>query len=242
VSVDLRYLQKHRGSDASRSAESRYSPFVTTTPLAAVLGANCRRIRTNAEVTQDELARAARQVGLKWTASKVRDFESGRSGPTFATVLALTAALDSITNDQVALADLVSADGEVTITEDFEPTGDRLADYCAGGTWERGALTLGHAWDSAHDRFFSKIAEHRESVIDWRKTFGLTEERIASGLGISNEQLCDMSLELWNTTFSTHRDRLAGSNANQQRKGQVTRQLKAQLKAELEKVIADGDD
>jgi hypothetical protein len=148
-------------------------------------------------------------------------------------VLALTAALDSVTNGEpVRLADLVGIDGDVTITEDFEPDGDRLADFCGGGTWEHCA---------AADRFRSiteSDIDWRESVIDWRKTVGLTEERIASGLGISTDQLCDVSLRLWKTTFSAERDRIAGPDANAQRKGQVTRQLKA----ELVKAITDGND
>jgi transcriptional regulator with XRE-family HTH domain len=204
------------------------------TTIAAVLGANCQRIRTGGGVTQDELARAARQVGLKWTASKVRDFESGRSAPTFATVLALTAALDSVVTrarmtaqatqegieiavgiDPVRLADLVRFDGNVSITEEFTPTGERLADLCNGGTWDLS-----------------------ESVFDWSEMLGLTEERIAAGLGISIDRLGVESLRLWNTTFSAQRDRLAGPGANAQRKGRITRQLKA----ELEKVLTDGDD
>jgi transcriptional regulator with XRE-family HTH domain len=210
--------------------------FMTATTIAAVLGANCRRIRTNAGVTQDELARAARRVGLKWTASKVRDFESGRSAPTFATVLALTAALDNATEVKtvaaststgheiavslnpayhpVRLADLVNFDGEVTVTEDFEPSGDHLADFCGGGTWE-----------------------HHKSVIDWPKLLGLTEQRVAATLGISTERLGAESMRLWNATFSNERDRRAGPDANRQKRGQVTRQLKA----ELQKAITDGN-
>jgi transcriptional regulator with XRE-family HTH domain len=191
---------------------------VTTTPIAAVLGANCRRIRTAADVTQDELARAARQLGLKWTASKVRDFEAGRTAPTFATVLALTAALDSVANGEpVRLADVVNLDGGVTITEDFCPSGNRLANYCSGGSWEHG------------------LALDPDTVLDWP---GLTEERIAAGLGISTGQLCDVSLKLWKTSFSAHRDHIAGPDANPQRKGQVSRQLRA----ELAKAITDGND
>jgi len=210
--------------------------FMTATTIAAVLGANCRRIRTNAGVTQDELARAARRVGLKWTASKVRDFESGRSAPTFSTVLALTAALDyatkvtyvaasTSTGNEIAislnpayhpvrLADLVSFDGEVTVTEDFEPSGDHLANFCDGGTWE-----------------------HPKSAIDWPEMLGLTEQRVAATLGISTERLGAESLRLWNATFSKERDRRAGPDANRQKRGQVTRQLKA----ELQKAITDGD-
>jgi len=238
---------------------------VTTTPIAKVLGTNCRRIRRNAGVTQDELAKAARQVGLKWTASKVRDFESGRSAPTFATVLALTAALNSVITrlrttaratrqgnaiavqlDPVRLADLVTFDGEVTVTEDFKSSGDQLADFCGGGTWNHPALALGDAWESAAERFSSQNdIDWTKCVIDWSdvpglefpKVWGLTEERVAAGLGITTEALCDVSLRLWNTTFSAQRDRIAGPDANAQRKGRITRQLKA----ELEEALTNGN-
>ena len=227
---------------------------MTATTVAAVLGSNCRRIRKDAGVTQDELAKAARQVGLKWTASKVRDFESGRSAPTFATVLALTAALDNVTKVKieaattstgneivvslnpayhpVRLADLVSIDGEVTVTEDFELTGERLADFCSGGTWEQCGVADRFMWSSTENGI-----DWTESVIDWPKVLGLTEERVAAGLGISTKLLSAESLRLWNTTFSNERDRIAGPDANPQRKGQVTRQLKAELK----KALTDGN-
>jgi Helix-turn-helix domain len=205
---------------------------VSTTPIAVVLGANCRRIRTDAGVTQDELAWAARQVGLKWTASKVRDFEVGRSAPTFATVLALTVALNRVITrtrvtalgheiaiqlDPVRMADLVSYGGEVSVTEDFALAGERLADYCSGGTW------------STEDGV--------QSMSSNSSVLGLAEERVAGRLGISTERLYAESQRLWNTTFSAERDRIAGPGANPQRKGQVTRQLKA----ELEKAITDGN-
>jgi transcriptional regulator with XRE-family HTH domain len=225
----------------SSSADSLYSRVVTTTPIATVLGINCKRLRTEAGITQDELAKAARRVGLRWTPSKVRDFEAGRSAPTFATVLALAAALDSVITTRmtaqatqtgveiavhvvpVRLVDLVRFNGDVTITEDFWPTGDRLADFCSGGTWEH--------TESVVDSVF-------ESVFDWSQMLGLTEERLAAGLGISTDRLGAEALRLWNTTFSAQRDRLAGPDANPQRKGRITRQLKA----ELEKVLTDGDD
>jgi hypothetical protein len=143
--------------------------------------------------------------------------------------------------DPVRLADLVSFDGDVAITEDFEPAGERLADFCSGGNWESCNLTSGPTWDSVVDRFWSQSIESgidwTETVIDWPKVLGLTEERVAAGLGIGTDRLCAESLRLWNTTFSAQRDRIAGPDANAQRKGQVTRQLKAELK----RALTDGD-
>lgn len=133
----------------------------------------CRRIRKGAGITQDELAKAARQLGLKWTASKVRDFESGRSAPTFATALALTAALNNVTDGEpVRLADLLSFDGEVTITEDFGPTGDQLTEFCSGGTWEHCAAAEG----------FLRLGSG--SVFDWSEVPGLKLPKV---LGLTEE-------------------------------------------------------
>ena len=212
---------------------------VESVSLAAVLGANCKRIRTEAGVTQDELARYARRYGLRWTASKVRDFEVGRTAPTFATVLALAAALDSAVGKptgrmptdlmkpdrepRVRLADLVTFDGFVTVTDEFDPLGQVIADYCAGEPWDQ------------LRRFASR---QKFDLARMRQASGLTEDRLAARLGISRDQLAALSLRLWRKPFSQERDRLAGSDANRQKRAQVSRRLRT----ELEKAINDGDD
>lgn len=185
-------------------------------PIANVLGENCRRIRKDADLTQDDLAKAARRVGLRWTASKVRDFETGRSAPTFATVIALTAALGEVTDQQVRLVDLVRSDGDVTVTEDFEPTGEQLQAFCGGGVWAA-------RWDHVHIDTF-------EPVLDWS---GLTDQRVAASLGLDTEELCDAAMKLWGSVFSAERDRRAGPGANPQKRGRVTRELKAELMESL---------
>jgi transcriptional regulator with XRE-family HTH domain len=233
-------------------------------PLAAVLGANCKRIRTEAGVTQDELARHARDFGLRWTASKVRDFEVGRTAPTFATVLALSAALDRATapvvgisenllapkrrEPRLRLADLVKFDGFITVTDEFDPRGQRVADYCAGEAWELPGSDMAH---TATLEKFKKLME-THPVIDgqvekgmrvvdlqcMRRASGLTEDRLASRLGISRDRLAAVSFRLWKKPFSQERDRIAGPDANRQKRGQVSRALRA----ELEKAMADGND
>ena len=67
---------------------------------------------------------------------------------------------------------------------------------------------------------------------------GLTEQRLATRLGISHSRLADASFQLWHSTFSEERDRRAGVGANQQKKGRISRELRA----ELEKALADGND
>ena len=234
--------------------------IVEDKPLAEVVGANCKRIRTAAGLTQDELARHARMAGLRWTASKVRDFEVGRTAPTFATVLALSVALDSATapdrmgenlmaitkgEPRVLLADLVAFDGLISVTDEFNPPGQRVAEYCAGKKWK--PSDLGHTatrekWDELRS---NPVVDGK--TVDWmrtaelqlmRKASGLTEDRLAQRLGVSRDWLAAVSFRLWHKPFSQERDLIAGTDANKQKRGQVTRALQA----ELEKALADGDD
>jgi transcriptional regulator with XRE-family HTH domain len=228
-------------------------------PLAEVVGANCKRIRTAAGLTQDELARHARMAGLRWTASKVRDFEVGRTAPTFATVLALSAALDDATapnvpgenllaltkgEPRVRLADLVGFDGVVHVNDQFQPLGQWVAEYCAGETWEK-PPDVGYTREKLDELRANPVVDGK--TIKWMraaelelmlKASGLTEERLAARLGISRDWLAAVSFRLWHKPFSQERDLRAGTDANQQKRGQVTRALQA----ELREALADGDD
>jgi hypothetical protein len=66
---------------------------------------------------------------------------------------------------------------------------------------------------------------------------GLAEQRLAQRLGVSRARLAATSLRLWKKTFSEKRDELAGQDANAQKRGQVSRALRAKL----EKALADGN-
>lgn len=56
------------------------------------------------------------------------------------------------------------------------------------------------------------------------------EERLASKLGISAEQLQDWSQQLWGEAIEARRDRLAGEGASPQKKGRVTGKLLDELR------------
>jgi transcriptional regulator with XRE-family HTH domain len=228
-------------------------------PLAQVVGANCKRIRTAAGLTQDDLARHARMVGLRWTASKVRDFEVGRTAPTFATGLALSAALDDATapnipgenllemtkgEPRVRLADLVGFDGAVSVNDQFRPPGQRVAEYCAGQPWVK-PPDVGYTREQLDELRSNPVVDGK--TVDWmrtaelqlmRKASGLTEDRLAQRLGVSRDWLAAVSFRLWHKPFSQERDLIAGTDANKQKRGQATRALQAQL----EEALADGND
>jgi hypothetical protein len=203
-----------------------------------------------AGVTQDGLACCALDLGLRWNSSKVGDFEAGRSAPTFATVLAVTLALQMAseraakmraTHDliigqlrgektphqadpptRVTLADLVGSERSIALTDELDVPAAAVADVCRGRTWMEAGPK------QTIDRPAGTLARHE----------GLTEHRLARRLGISHYPLADMSFRLWQRAFSEERDRLAGPDASKQKRGQVSRTLQA----ELEEALADGND
>ena len=74
-----------------------------------------------------------------------------------------------------------------------------------------------------------------------RKTSAAMREadvKIGKGLGLDAYRTAAEMAYLWGKPLSAVRDEIAGVDANAQRRGQVSRQLKA----ELAKVIDDGDD
>jgi transcriptional regulator with XRE-family HTH domain len=209
--------------------------------LAVVVGRNCRRIRSHiGGVTQDELARYARRIGLRWTASSVGDFEAGRSAPTFATVLAVTLALQMALEDaaerrleipgwRVMLADLVSGEARVALTDSFSVDGFLVEALCRGHDFT--------TFDPPPWR-----PQTGEAVLPGPPSTlgrsGLTEHRLARRLKISEARLAHVSFQLWQSTFTEERDRRAGPDANQQKRGRISRELRA----ELEKALSDGND
>jgi transcriptional regulator with XRE-family HTH domain len=216
---------------------------VSSPSLAVVVGANCKRIRVKKiGVTQDELARCARLLGLRWNAAKVGDFEAGRSAPTFATVLAVTLALQMALEDAaerrrespeggVTLADLLDGRDHIALTDSVAVAATQLAEVCRGRTFTPFDLEYWRRARSAQDTIDGIVA-------DMLQRSGLTEHRLAKHLGITPDRLADVSFQLWQSTFSEERDRRAGPDANQQKRGRISRELRA----ELEKALADGDD
>lgn len=203
-------------------------------PLAKVVGANCKRLRISIGITQDGLAQYARSLGLRWTASKVGDFEAGRSAPTLATVLIVGDALawaasqasfeiDIGYSDQpappteVTLADLLDAgDGLIALSDGHTVRAVDLVAVARGRGFE--------SWDGA--------------VEPPMRQPGMTEKRIARSLNVSDLAFAEASFLLWHKTFSEERDQRAGTEANQQRKGRISREMRS----ELEKALFNGND
>jgi transcriptional regulator with XRE-family HTH domain len=223
-------------------------------PLAVVVGRNCQRIRKSIGLSQDEFASYARDAGLRWSTSRVSDFEKARTAPAFATVLLVSLALQRASevaagkNGEAAAgvgitpADLVGREGCVQLTEDLSLPAHHLAIVLAGGGWVLDDWYL--------DYLKATIVRERQQLIPVSKLggfsldfarlcaallrrSGLAEDRMAKKLRITRERLAEISALLWQRTFSEERDRRAGSDANQQRKGHAARELQTELEQAL---------
>ena len=234
--------------------------------LAEVVGRNWTRLRSDAGLTQEQFVRYAREVGLRWTASKVADFERGRREVAFGTVLAVSLALSKaladaeqrggVAHSPVTLADLVQSAGSLTLTPDGpDPLGVVVADVCHGRPWPLEPETLLGTDELETQRALKRVVESALSkalvdgqldpnltsaeLADMRRRSALSEDRLAQRLGISRDRLAAVSFRAWaGRTFSEERDQRAGLQANQQKRGRVARELRT----ELEKELANGDD
>ncbi|BCO35495.1 XRE family transcriptional regulator [Mycobacterium heckeshornense] len=234
--------------------------------LAAVVGQNAARLRVAAGLTQEQFAGYARAAGLRWTASKVADFERGRRELAFGTVLAVSLALSRAAADakqrgigpggSVTLADLVETDATVVLTPDGpDPLGSAVAGVCRGQPWPSEPAELYGFQALEMQRVHRRVIEAAlskalvDGLIDpnltaadleqMRQRSGLAEDRVAQRLKVSRDRLAAVSFRLWQgRTFSEERDRRAGPRANAQKKGRIARELRA----ELEKALSDGDD
>lgn len=227
-----------------------------TSPLAVVVGANCKRWRKQLGLTQDKFAEFARMVGLRWTASAVGDFEAGRSSPSLATVIAVGIALqfafarteefNSVASDDddgkvlmqfahleaPTLADLFRTDADwVDVNGVLRPPGEDLSKLFLGGIANYGGNT-------AEERaaLYEMVEEGRKFQAELATRAGVTEKRMARQLGISVTDFMVRSVRLWGRTFTEERDMRAGPDTNQQKKGRVAREMRDEIAADIQKV------
>jgi transcriptional regulator with XRE-family HTH domain len=196
--------------------------------VAQVIGGNARRMRLNAGVTLEQFAQTARLYGLPWTTGRVGDLEAGRVAPSVPTLYAVALALQHVTGQPVTLADLFAGSGDVQLNDKLTVDVSALADAMTGQpVTEGGQQTL----PNLRRTLAALLAEEcRDSDTRLLRSIGVTPERGTAAMA-----------ELWGHTFSAERDRRAGPDANAQRKGQVSRQLKTELETLLERKQTEAD-
>jgi hypothetical protein len=199
-------------------------------PMAEIAGANARALRLEAAATLENFARAVTSYGLPWSTGRVGDFESGRAAPSLATLFAVTAALSDVIGRPVRQAELFAGEGEVAIN-------DRLT---VPLSVLRAALTGGpvHFVEPVH---FAGTGTLTAGVVAVQGTLRESDMRMCKSIGVDLGIGVAAMVKLWGRPFSAERDHRAEPGANAQRKGQISRALKTELRAELQKVANDGD-
>ena len=225
-----------------------------------IVGANVKKIRTQAGWTQDELARRARVLGLRWSRSSIAAFEGGKKTIDIEDLLFLTITLRATVGDlfegdarglvsrfNLELEDvrviLTSADSQ-QVLEHFEKRASELDREASERERELDQIARGLDRDRSRldeiDSELISIASKREA-----------EQKAARRVGIPVEVLVGLSLERWGKPLTEERDERAEAAAKQEEssrslqalRGHITRQLLAELEQKISAYLeAEGGD
>lgn len=223
-----------------------YSELVAPS-MAEVAGKNARELRLSRKVKLEDFARAMQAYGVPWTSGRVGDFESGRAAASLQTLFVVASALHHVTHRRVKLADLFAGDGAVRVADGLDIP---LADLRAALSGKPVAPAMAGSITTV-----TKVGRHTVEVTApplpaWAQDvadtliaqvhidFSESDVRMCKNIGAGPSDGAAAMAKLWGRTFRAERDLRAGPDANAQRRGQISRQLKA----ELQKVINDGDD
>jgi hypothetical protein len=213
--------------------------MTVTMSMAEIAGRNAQALRRGAGANLQDFARALRRYGLAWSTGRVGDFENGRAAPNLATLFAVAAALSNVTGRDVTLAELFDGAGPVQINDEqpvqlwavraaLEGKPVRLVQLTAKVTTIVQTQNLPE-WARGIDP--KRIARVLGDFVE-------TDQRLCKRIGVEPQIGAAAMAKLWRRTFTAERDRRAGPDANAQRRGQISRQLQA----ELQKAVSDGDD
>jgi hypothetical protein len=210
-------------------------------PVGYVIGQNAQRLRGDHKI--DDLAKAVTAHGLQWGGGRISDLEAGRVVPRLETLYVLCRAFSDLLGREVGLDDLLAGHGEVIITGDRAAPLPVLRDWLAGGP---PALPepispeqLLRDFLAEHPDFGARFPPRRRQPLLWKiwHDYGEAEDRAARALGVDKGRLVNAMADRWGKSLTAERDQRAGPGASAQKRGQITRALRD----ELRKAITDGD-
>jgi hypothetical protein len=223
--------------------------------VAEVLGRTARELRGDRKV--ELVSRAARLAGLNWGTGRIADLEAGRVSPTLPTLFALCWAFGDLLDRPVSLADLFAGDGPVTLTPGVTISLAHLRAALTGQPLEsppiglllarEGVAVAGLELEAsdirAHRRRIAKDPNRRQILPNPRvqrvaSSMLEADYRMAHSLGLDVDRAAEEMEALWGQSFTAKRDHRAGPDANPQKRGRISRELKA----ELQEAINRGDD
>lgn len=217
-----------------------------TVEFAQLVGRNVKRLR--AQHSMDALASATRGNGAVWDSGAIAKVERGqfKIGTVPALVL-LAASLTDLLGRKVGIADLIESESLIHVSDTRAVSSTDLMRWFAGEQ-----LALFVTDDSSDAEYVADIERWAagESAYPVPKVDKivveevvaaqtLSDERVARTLELPNVVLASWSAALWGQTFTARRDELAGPDANAQKRGRITRELKTELQQAMS---AHGND
>jgi len=224
--------------------ERQHGAVPRVSPAEAV-GRNARRIRLGAGRTLDEVAAAARALGARWTTARVVEFERGARALTVANLLMVQAALSHATEQPVTLPELVGGRYYVDVTPGFSLGGESVREAFNGApsdvVLEGAAFVL--QGKRERDRVLATVRSELGDDVTPREANhaqhgappDLAEQRAASSLGVDAMTLRVLAERMWGKSMPSERNARSDGTSPQAR-GRATRELLAELRAELERV------
>lgn len=224
--------------------------------LAAVVGRNARAHRKRHGATLEDVAKRASALGLRWNTGRVGDLESGRIPATLPTLVVLAQALGDATDERVSVADLVWYDGWVELNPALTIRGETLKQSLEGQPLALVARDIHGQVEKAfgifeeirrlHDDAWENVPEElqHEDPIEVDRiaaAAGVAERRLCKDFSLRPHVLAALSHHLWGKSFSEERDGRAGEDANAQRRGRISREMKQEIEAYLASRRTDGD-
>lgn len=200
---------------------------LVTSTIPEVVGHNLRQRRVDHTLTLDQIARGLRMYsGELWSSGRVSRFEHGDGPVTVDTLILLAVTLTDLTGNGVTPADLLEADGTVTIGRASEAT----TESDAGGITVEGALVKQYLLGQ-------KVGLHHPFQMELVE-LPLADKRAATKLGIDEQRFREISRELWGHLMSEEVEAQAPPGATAQKKGRITRNLRA----DMQKALDHGND
>lgn len=203
----------------------------------AVIGGNLRSLREQHGKRQDDIAAAARAVGLRWSQATVGAIETGRREVSVGELIALP----SILLRSLDLAVTITVQDLVTTEEDL-----RLGhDFTAAPAWVAAAFRRRRrltAEERAHTQAAIAEAEVEFARLDAEAQVKaaqvdagqLLERRAAQRLGVDPLAVALAARKTWGHSLTAERDRRTeGGSAKPRGVGAVTRQCIAELRPVL---------
>lgn len=221
--------------------ETCYIFEMPTPTLAQAIGLNVRRLRQSNNLTLEAVAKASRERGLKWDNTRVANFEAGKVPPSLNTLVPLALALSDCAASPITLGELLASDSAIRINDVLAVGPKTLSDWASGKPISApeqliGGIVLQYKTAEGRGVVTDKDLSHvhkreRALVAAVLRDSGLTEARVGRALGISPTRLAILSVRLWGRSFAAERDHRAPANASAQGRGQISRELKAELAA-----------